>query len=176
MNFMKLNNNHIDEENLMEYFYNESPNPERIEDHLRVCQSCHERYLDLKKDMESISDHFKHDFWHTQRKGIMSCITQAHGVKDAFPVKWLRPAFVTIILIILFISIYSRLNHTPPIRYTEKDVSEEIILEHVTELSEQPLTSALDYLNFEEAEDQEENDAYSLEKLELFDYWPELRT
>ncbi len=174
MSFMKLEKNHLNEEDLMEYFYKESPDPEGIEDHLRVCQSCHERYLALKKDMGSISDHFKHDFWRTQRKGIMSRVTQAEDVKDASRVKWLRPAFVTIILIILFIGIYSRLNHTPIIRYTEKDISEEILLEHVTELSEQPLTSALDYLNFDEEEDQEESNAYSFDKLELFGYWPEL--
>jgi hypothetical protein len=157
----------------MEYLYKESINPEEIKEHLKVCQSCHERYLDLKRDMESISDHFKPDFWRTQRKGIMSQVSQMQEVKDSSWVKWLRPAFVTIILIILFIGIYSRLNHTP-IRYTEKDMSDDIFLEYVSELADQPLTSALDYLNFQEEEDQEENGTYSFEKLEIFGYWPEL--
>jgi hypothetical protein len=157
----------------MEYLYKESTNPGEIKEHLRVCQSCHKRYLDLKRDMESISDHFKHDFWQTQRKRIMSQVSQVQEIKDASWVKWLRPTFVTIILIILFIGIYSRLNHTP-IKYTEKDMSDEIFLEYVSELAQQPLTSALDYLNFQEEEDQEENDTYSFEKLEIFGYWPEL--
>lgn len=173
MSFMKLKGNHLDQEDLIEYFYKESPNPEEIKNHLRVCQGCHERYLDLKKDMASISDHFNQGFWQTQRKRIMSEVSRIQGAKDASWVKWLRPALVTIVLIILFVGIYFRLNRTP-IMYTEQDMSDEIFLEHVAELVEQPLTSALDYLNFQEEEDQEENDAYSFDKLEVFGYWPEL--
>lgn len=163
----------------MGYLYMESANPGEIMEHLKVCQTCHKRYLDLKRDMESISDNFKNDFWLKQRKRIMSQVGQVQDAQDTYWVKWLRPAFVTIILIILFIGIYSRLNHNP-IRYTEKDMSDDIFLEYVAELATQPLSSALDYLNFQEEEEekeeeeQEEIDNYSFEKLEIFGYWPEL--
>jgi len=123
--------------------------------------------------MESVSDHFKHDFWQTQRKRIMSEVSQIRKAPKTAWARWLKPALVTIVIIILFIGIYSRLNHAP-IRYTEKDVSDEIFLEYVAELVDQPLTSALDYLDFQEELDQEENDFDSYEKLEIFGYWSEL--
>ena len=150
MSFMKHNEDHLDQDKLIEYLYGESPNPEEVQDHLRVCQRCHKEYLGLKKDMESVSDHLKQDFWHKQRKEILSMVAGIQGGREASLAKWLlRPAFVIIILIVLFVGIYSRLNHSP-IRYTERDISEEIFLEHVAELVDQPLTSALDYLDFQE--------------------------
>ena len=174
MSFMKHNKNHLNQEDLLEYYYKESPKSGEIEEHIRICPGCHKRYLELKSDLESVSNNFKHDFWREQRKKIMSQASKVREAKDTSRVKWLRPAFVTIIIIVLFIGIYSRLNHSP-IRYTEKDMSDEIILEYVTELAQQPLTSSLDYLSFqEEEEDQEESDTYSFEKLEIFGYWPEL--
>jgi hypothetical protein len=157
----------------MEYYYKESQKADEIKEHIRICPDCHKRYLDLKRDMESISNSFKRDFWRAQRKRIISQTRHVQEAQDASRIKWLRPAFVTIIIIILFIGIYSRLNHNP-IRYTEKDMSDEIFLEYAEELSQQPLTSSLDYLNFQEEEDQEESDTYSFEKLEIFGYWPEL--
>ena len=103
MSFMKHNDNHLDQEKLIEYFYGESPNPEEVQDHLRVCQRCHKEYLGLKKDMESVSDHLKQDFWHTQRKEILSEVARIQRAKEVSRAKWLlKPAFVMIMLIILF--------------------------------------------------------------------------
>jgi hypothetical protein len=177
VSFMTYKKNHPDQDQLIEYFYGESPNPFEIKDHLRECRACHERFLDLKRDMASISDHFKRGFWRTQRQGIMTESGRIHETKDVSWAKWLiRPAFVAIIVIILFVGIYTRLNHTP-VRYTEKDISEEILLEHVAELADQPLTSSLDFLDFREEEDTDDQETafdYSLDKLDLFGYWPEL--
>ena len=177
MSSMTHKKDHPDQDQLIEYFYGESLNPGEIEGHLLECKACHERFLNLKRDMASITDHFKGRFWPTQRQGIMTEIGRIHETKDVSWAKWLiRPAFVAIIVILLFVGIYTRLNHTP-VRYTEKDISEEILLEHVAELVDQPLTSSLDFLDFLEEEDADDHETefdYSLEKLDLFGYWPEL--
>ena len=177
MSSMTDKKNHPDQDQLIEYFYGESPNPGEIEAHLRECKGCHQRFMDLKGDMASISDHFKSGFWRTQRQGIMAGIGKIYETKRVSWAKWLaRPAFVAVVVIILFVGIYSRLNHTP-VRYTEKDMAEEVLLEHVAELVDQPLTSSLDFLDFREEEDADDQEAAfddSLDKLDLFGYWPEL--
>lgn len=177
MSSMTHKKDHPDQDQLIEYCYGESPNPGEIKDHIRECKACRERFLNLKRDMASISDHFKSGFWRTQRQGIMTEISRIHDTKDISWAKWpIRPAFVAIIVILLFVGIYTRLNH-PPVRYTERDISEEILLEHVAELVDQPLTSSLDFLDFrgeEDADDQETAFDSSLDKLDLFGYWPEL--
>lgn len=176
MNFMKHKGNHLNHEELIDYFYQESPNPQEIKEHIRTCRRCREQYDELKRNMESLSEHFRHDFWRTQRKMILSRVKRAPDAKGISWAKWLvRPAFVTIMLLVLFVAIYSRLNHAP-FRYTEKDRSDEILLEHVAELIDQPITSSLDYLDFQEenAADQDTEFDYSSDKLEIFGFWPEL--
>ena len=173
MNFMKNRGNHFNQDNLIEYFYGESSNSKEIEDHLRVCQNCHESYLYLKKDIESISNNFKHDFWHKQQKSIMSEISQVQETKTALWGHWLKPAFVTIVIIILFIGVYMKLNYTT-LKYTDNDRFEEILLENVTQLTDQPLTSSLDYLDFQEEDTQDTEFTDSLDDLEIFGYWTDL--
>jgi hypothetical protein len=173
---MRHKENHLNQDELIEHFYKESLHPDEVEDHIRACQSCRERYDELKRDLDSISDHFRHDFWQTQRKKILSEVNRIRRTEEVSLLKWLlKPAFVTIMIIVLFVGIYSRLNHAP-IRYTAKDKSDEIFLEHVAELIEQPITSSLDYLDFQD-EDTVDQGAESIipsEKLDLFGFWPEL--
>lgn len=176
MNSMRNKGNHLDQEALIEYFYQESSNPEEIKEHIRTCPRCREQYDELQRNMEAVSKDFKHDFWRTQRKMILSRVEQAPDAKGVSLAKWLlRPALVTIVLLVLFVAVYSRLNHAP-FRYTEKDRSDEILLEHVAELTDQPITSSLDYLDFQEedAADQENEFDYSSDKLDIFGFWPEL--
>jgi len=176
VNSMRHKGNHPDQEELIEYFYQESSNPEEIQEHIRACQRCREQYDELKRNMESLSEHFRHNFWQKQRKMILSKVNRIPDAKEVSQAKWLlRPAFVAIMLLVLFVAIYSSLNHAP-VRYTEKDRSDEIFLEHVAELIEQPITSSLDYLDFQEEDtsDQETESVYSSDKLEIFGFWPEL--
>ncbi|MGA1867286.1 MAG: hypothetical protein ACMUJM_01950 [bacterium] len=177
MNYMKSKDNHIDQDQFIEYFYEESPNSREIEDHLRVCQRCHERYLDLKRDMQSISDHFKHDFWRIQQRRIMSKISQIQESKTALWVRFLKPAFIGAVLIILFGGIYFGIyfrSHDASRMYTENDRIEEIFLEKVSQLVNQPLTTSLDYLDFQEEDTEETEFPEYLEDLEILAYWPDL--
>ena len=177
MSSMTEKKNHPDQDRLIEYLYGESPDAFEIEEHLSECKGCRHRFMALKRDMASISDNFKSGFWRTQQQGIMAEISKINESKCVSWAKLLaRPVFVAVIVIILFVGIYSRLNHTP-VRYTEKDMTEEVLLEHVAELVDQPLTSSLDFLDFREEEDSDEQETTfddSLDKLDLFGYWPEL--
>lgn len=171
---MKHKENHLNQDELIEYFYKESPNAEEIEEHLLSCKSCHERYLALKKDMGTISSNFKQAFWAKQHKEIVSKVRSYQRAKSTLWIKWLRPAFVAAMFVFLIIGVYLKFNYHTPIQYTQQDISEELLLEHVSDLVNQPLTSALDYLDFQEEGDQEENGVSSFDKLEIFGYWPEL--
>jgi len=171
---MKHKENHLSQDELIEYFYNESPNAEKIERHLLSCNSCHVRYLELKEEMETISNNYKGEFWVKQHQGVLSKVKSHREAERTLWAKWLRPAFVAVMLAFLIIGIYVKFLHHAPIQYTQQDISEELFLENVSDLINQPLTSALDYLDFQEEGDQEENDTYSFDKLDIFGYWPEL--
>ena len=171
---MKHKENHLNQDELIEYFYKESPNTEEIEGHLKSCKRCYGRYLALKKDMETISGNLKQEFWARQHQEIVSKVSAYQGAKSTLWVKWLRPAFIAAIFVFLIIGAYLKFNYHPPVQYTRQDISEELFLEHVSDLVNQPLTSALDYLDFQEEGEQEESDTSPFDKLELFGYWPEL--
>ena len=165
---------HLLQEDLIEYFYRESPDHEEIKKHLQECQGCNEKYLNLQSSMEKISNNYKGDFWAKQRDCIMSEVGRMQKGRKSLWAWWLRPAFAVTILAFLLIGLYSRLNHAPVI-YTQKDATEEMLLEQIVELNDQPLTPLLDYLDFqEEEEDQQSDYTYSFEKLEIFGHWPEL--
>jgi hypothetical protein len=46
--------NHLTEEQLIEYYYEESPQPARIAHHLRECKGCAETYAELRCDLDAI--------------------------------------------------------------------------------------------------------------------------
>jgi hypothetical protein len=46
--------NHLTEEQLIEHYYEESPQPSRIADHLRECNGCAEIYAKLRSDLDAI--------------------------------------------------------------------------------------------------------------------------
>jgi len=46
--------NHLTEEQLIEHYYGESPQPSRIDDHLRECSKCAESYATLQNDLATI--------------------------------------------------------------------------------------------------------------------------
>ena len=171
---MKHKENHLSQDELIEYFYNESPNSGEIEEHLYSCKGCHERYLELKKDMETISSNFKQAFWMKQHREIVSKVRSCQEAKSSLWIKWLRPVLIAAVFFFLIIGVYSRFNDHAPIQYTQQDISEELFLDHVSDLVNQPLTTTLDYLDFQEEWDLEENDTSSFDKLEVFGYWPDL--
>ncbi|MGA1824995.1 MAG: hypothetical protein ACMUIP_10075 [bacterium] len=165
---------HFHKEDLIEYFYGESQDHEKIKKHLQECHDCNQEYLSLQSSMAKISNNYKADFWTKQRDCIMSKVGQRNKGKSSLWAWWLRPAFAVTVLTFLLIGLYSRFNH-PPVIFTQKDVTEERLLEQIAELNNQPLTPLLDYLDFQEEEvDQPSDYAYSFEKLELFGYWSEL--
>ncbi len=173
---MKDNEDHLTQEKLIEYLYKESQNPEEIETHLLACKSCKGIYSALQRDMEAISDDFRRGFWAEQKGSIMSVVRSIQAEKHALRTRRLMPAIVLPVLVFLILGIYIKLNRHKPIEYSQEDVTEEILLEHVAELVDQPLTSALDFLDFQEEDIQEQLYTYSLERLEVFGFWPELDT
>jgi hypothetical protein len=46
--------NHLTEEQLIEHYYEESPQPARIVHHLRECNGCAETYAELRSDLDAI--------------------------------------------------------------------------------------------------------------------------
>ena len=46
--------NHLTEEQLIEHYYGESPQPSRIDDHLHECSKCAESYATLRNDLATI--------------------------------------------------------------------------------------------------------------------------
>ncbi len=46
--------NHLTEEQLIEHYYEESPQPTRIVHHLRECNGCAETYAKLRSDLDAI--------------------------------------------------------------------------------------------------------------------------
>ena len=46
--------NHLTEEQLIEHYYEESPQPARIAHHLRECNGCAEAYAELRSDLDAI--------------------------------------------------------------------------------------------------------------------------
>ena len=46
--------NHLSEEQLIEHYYEESPQPARIARHLRECKGCAETYAELRSDLDAI--------------------------------------------------------------------------------------------------------------------------
>jgi hypothetical protein len=46
--------NHLTEEQLIEYYYEESPQSTRIDRHLRECNKCAETYAELRSDLDAI--------------------------------------------------------------------------------------------------------------------------
>ena len=46
--------NHLTEEQLIEHYYEESPQPARIAHHLRECNGCAETYAELRSDLDAI--------------------------------------------------------------------------------------------------------------------------
>jgi hypothetical protein len=46
--------NHLTEEQLIEYYYEESPQPARIAHHLRECNGCAESYAALRSDLDAM--------------------------------------------------------------------------------------------------------------------------
>lgn len=175
MSFMKKDETkHLNEKELIEYFYKESASPETIDRHINECDYCNKEYLKLKEEMALISRNFKKGFWEAQRQGIISEVKRIQGVKRPRPlwVRWWRPVFVTVVLSFLIIGIYTHLQHNP-MNYTQMDIEEEFLLERVAELVAQPLTSTLDFLAFKEQEEELLYD-FTFEKLDLFGYWVEL--
>jgi hypothetical protein len=46
--------NHLTEEQLIEHYYEESPQPARVARHLRECNACAEAYAELRSDLDAI--------------------------------------------------------------------------------------------------------------------------
>lgn len=46
--------NHLNEEQLVAYFYKESPHPEHIATHLRKCRDCADTYVALSRSLTLI--------------------------------------------------------------------------------------------------------------------------
>lgn len=181
MSFMKDKERHLREEDMIEYFYKESSLPEGIEGHINVCPRCNARYLRLRREMKDLTENYKREFWIRQRERIRAEI-KGNAKEEKAAWSWraaLRPAFAAALLVFLAIGIYYQ-AHRIPVGYTQKDMEEELLLERVSELVSQPLTTALDDFSFQMEEDtQDEEDVleeytYPSEQLDMFGFWPEL--
>lgn len=172
---MKDKRKHLDENMLIEYFYQAAPFPEQIEEHLKGCLRCKREYQKIKQDMEWVSEWYKRDFWDVHRQRIMSELEGIQGTKRPLWARWGSPVFVTTVIAFIIIGIYFGRRVVPP-QYTDRDVREEIVLNRVSEMIDEPITSSLDFLDFDlDFKDKEEAAyGYSFEKLDLFGYWPEL--